>query len=75
MDLAQFDLLAARVEELLQKCMEFSRRQGELESERDGLLARLEASERELETLRKERDVIRERVDTLLGRLDEGSVA
>jgi cell division protein FtsB len=75
MDLHQFDLLAERLEELLLRWQKVVRQNEELVLERGELLARLQASEREIESLRQERDMVRSRVNGLISRLDESSVA
>jgi cell division protein FtsB len=75
MDLDQFDLLAQRLEELLERWRQLVRANEGLAAERDELQVRLQAAEREIEGMRQERDLIRSRVDGLLSRLDEGSVA
>ena len=75
MDLHQFDLLAERLEELLLRWQKVVRQNEELALERGELLARLQASEREIESLRQERDMVRSRVNGLISRLDESSVA
>ncbi|MFH0809343.1 MAG: cell division protein ZapB [Pseudomonadota bacterium] len=71
MEFPQLDLLAEKLEELLDRWRRLVQANGELTAECDTLRVRLEAKEAEIEDLRRERDTMRSRVDSMLSRLDE----
>ena len=71
MEIEKFDLLAKKIEALLDRLEESNRREGELGQ-------RLERKENEIQGLRdriqsleEERDLVRNKVEALLGRIEE----
>lgn len=70
MDLSKFEALESRVAAMLEKMSLLSRKNEELETTLLGARRELEAAESLINEMQAERDVILQKVDSILGRLE-----